>query len=87
MLCDVGLPDLSGYQIVRHVHRRDRGVAPFIVALTGYARPEDIERARNAGFDAHLSKPLAVDKLRELLGSVAARARRPEPPRGGEARA
>jgi signal transduction histidine kinase/ActR/RegA family two-component response regulator len=67
LLCDVGLPDMSGYDVIRAVRARAGGRGPFAVALTGYAQPRDRELAAGAGFDAHLGKPAGMEELEELL--------------------
>ncbi len=65
VLCDIGLPGMSGYDVAREL--RQAGQRCVLVAVTGYGRPEDIERAGNAGFDAHLTKPIAVTQIQQLL--------------------
>src|SRR5438874_2212350 len=63
VICDIGLPDMSGYEVARML-RADRALdGSWLVALTGYAQPEDRERAAEAGFDAHLAKPSSIDAL------------------------
>ena len=63
VICDIGLPDMSGYEVARML-RADRALdGSWLVALTGYAQPEDRERAAEAGFDAHLAKPPSIDAL------------------------
>lgn len=70
ILCDIGLPGLSGYEVARAL-RADKALAgTALVALTGYARPEDIRKATEAGFDRHLSKPPSIEKLEALLASL-----------------
>ncbi|BDG07288.1 PAS domain-containing hybrid sensor histidine kinase/response regulator [Anaeromyxobacter paludicola] len=67
VLCDVGLPDLDGYDVARAL-RRDPALQDVrLVALSGYAQPDDRERARAAGFVAHIAKPADLDELRRLL--------------------
>ncbi len=67
VLCDIGLPDVDGYDVARAL-RREPGLAGVrLVALSGYAQPEDRQRARDAGFDAHLAKPPDVDRLVKVL--------------------
>jgi two-component system, sensor histidine kinase len=66
---DVTLPGLDGYEVARRV-RAAGGRQPILVSLTGHASPEDEARARAAGFDAHLSKPVDVQRLVALLESV-----------------
>lgn len=67
VLLDIGLPGMDGYEVARQL--RARGLKAQIVALTGYGRPEDIERARGAGFDAHLVKPVDLQSLALALAS------------------
>lgn len=69
ILCDVGLPDIDGYTVARMVRGVPRLADVRLIALTGYASPEDRARARAAGFDAHMAKP---PEPRALLGAVGA---------------
>ena len=71
MLVDVGLPGMDGYDLARRVRQRPaaRGVA--LVALTGYGQIEDRRRAKEAGFDVHLTKPVEPDRLRKVLDELA----------------
>lgn len=71
LLCDVGLPDTSGYEVVRRIRALPGGGEVFAVALTGYAQPEDVQRALEAGFDAHLAKPPSIEQLSRLLAGAA----------------
>lgn len=66
---DIGLPGLDGYQVAQRV-RTDLGDEVRLVALTGYGQPEDAARARDAGFDRHLKKPIDVAALSKLLHEV-----------------
>ena len=71
MLVDIGMPGMTGYDVAREV-RRDPALADVrLVALTGYGREEDRARVLDAGFDLHLTKPVADDKLRDVLAWVA----------------
>ncbi len=72
VLCDVGMPGLDGLEVARRL--RAAGLGAMLVALTGYALAEDVQRTREAGFDYHLAKPTDV----ELLEAVLARAGGPE---------
>jgi two-component system CheB/CheR fusion protein len=68
VVCDLGLPDVDGYQVARTVRRDASLQRTRLIALSGYARPEDRERSRAAGFDAHLAKPAPLEQLTALLG-------------------
>jgi CheY-like chemotaxis protein len=56
VLCDLGLPELTGYDFAKAV-RRELARTIRLVAISGYAQPEDIQRSLEAGFDAHVAKP------------------------------
>jgi CheY-like chemotaxis protein len=71
-LVDVGLPGLDGHEVARQLRRGPAGERIVLVALTGYAAPEDRERSRKAGFDAHLTKPIGPEKLGELFSMLEA---------------
>ena len=70
VLCDIGLPGIDGYQVAREMRRDPALRKARLVALTGYAAPDDIAEARDAGFDDHLAKPPSPEKLEELLGAT-----------------
>jgi ABC-type amino acid transport substrate-binding protein/signal transduction histidine kinase/CheY-like chemotaxis protein len=67
VLCDIGLPDLTGYEVARTVRADPELRSTYLVALSGYAQPEDRRRAAEAGFDAHLAKPAEIDELSEVV--------------------
>ncbi|MFN3648582.1 MAG: PAS domain-containing protein [Armatimonadota bacterium] len=66
VLLDIGLPDLDGYEVARLL-QEELAVRALLVALTGYGREEDRRRALEAGFHAHLVKPVDAEELRQLL--------------------
>jgi CheY-like chemotaxis protein len=70
VLCDIGLPGTDGYEVARAFQRDDALKRVYLVALSGYARSEDIQRASEAGFDAHLAKPPVIHELNELLATI-----------------
>lgn len=74
VLCDIGLPEMDGYEVARAM-RADPDLGRVrLVALTGYAGPEDVAKAKEAGFDAHLAKPPSLDAIeRALAGQSGAR--------------
>jgi PAS domain S-box-containing protein len=66
ILCDIGLPGMDGYAVAREVLRGGpSGVR--LVAVSGYARPEDIERAAAAGFEGHVAKPADPEQIQRVL--------------------
>lgn len=67
VLCDIGLPGMSGYEFAETVRARPELRHLFLVALTGYGQPEDRQRTLRAGFDEHLTKPVDVRALELLL--------------------
>lgn len=67
VICDIGLPGMSGYELARAIRSDDSLHDIDLVALTGYGQPEDRERTRDAGFDEHLTKPLALPVLERVL--------------------
>lgn len=72
VLLDIGMPKLSGYDVARRI-RAARGDAVLIVAITGWGQEEDRQRAREAGFDHHFTKPVDFEVLLELIDRSAAR--------------
>jgi signal transduction histidine kinase/ActR/RegA family two-component response regulator len=66
-LLDIGLPDMSGHELARQLRRDPRTRAIRLIALTGFGREPDRERARDAGFADHLTKPVDIDALLESL--------------------
>ncbi|HVQ76145.1 MAG TPA: response regulator [Candidatus Binatia bacterium] len=69
-LIDLSLPDLDGLQIARHTRLLALSPRPFLVAVTGWVRDEDRERTREAGFDAHLSKPVTPEALADIFRAL-----------------
>jgi signal transduction histidine kinase len=66
MLVDIGLPGFDGYEVARRV-RRSLGDTPRLIAVTGYGQPGDRDRAERAGFDVHLTKPVELATIEQLL--------------------
>ncbi len=69
IVSDIGLPDGSGLDLMRWIVKQ-RGSVPAI-ALTGYGMEEDIVRSREAGFTAHMTKPIDFRKLEAMIRQVA----------------
>jgi len=70
VLLDIGLPGIDGYEVARRLRRRAELAGLLIVAVTGYGQDGDRQRAREAGFDHHLVKPLDLEALRLLLAGA-----------------
>jgi two-component system CheB/CheR fusion protein len=77
VICDIGLPQMDGYQVAR-AFRADAALNGVrLIALTGYAGPQDRRRAQEAGFNRHIAKPPSIEELEQLLADdSAARATR-----------
>jgi CheY-like chemotaxis protein len=73
-LIDIGLPGIDGYEVARRLRAR-LGARPILVAISGYGQLNDRLRSLAAGFDAHLTKPVAADNLAATLATLS-RARR-----------
>lgn len=69
LLCDIGLPDIEGYEVARTFLSDAALQAVLLVALTGYAGPEDQRRAAEAGFEHHIAKPPNHQVLEQLLAT------------------
>jgi two-component system CheB/CheR fusion protein len=70
VLCDVGLPGMDGYEFARALRSEDPSRDVWLVALTGYARPDDVRHAEEAGFDRHVAKPVTPETLEKILAEV-----------------
>jgi signal transduction histidine kinase/ActR/RegA family two-component response regulator len=67
VLLDIGLPDTSGYEVARALRREASLARTQLVALTGWGAEEDRRRAMDAGFDRHLTKPVDLSVLEDML--------------------
>ncbi len=73
VICDIGLSgDLDGYDVAEEI-RRSELKSVFLIALSGFGRPEDKEKSKSAGFDEHLTKPADFDALIKLINKFAGR--------------
>lgn len=72
LLCDIGLPGISGYEVARRLRAESAYNDVLLVALTGWGQEDDRRRSQEAGFDAHLVKPVEHEALAELLAAVRA---------------
>jgi len=66
-LLDIGLPVMDGFELARRLRDSDTLTGIKLVAITGYGQETDRARSRDAGFDAHLVKPVDLDHLEQLL--------------------
>jgi PAS domain S-box-containing protein len=66
---DIGMPELNGYEVAKELRREPWGSRMCLVALTGWGQDEDRQRAQDAGFDRHLTKPVDTDALEKLLSA------------------
>lgn len=67
IICDIGLPKINGYDVVRRLRQQPGINNKLIVALTGYGQSEDRQKALDAGFDEHITKPASVEVLAQLF--------------------
>jgi len=69
ILIDLGLPDIDGYAVAQAVRSSPGGDAVLLVTITGYGGPHDVSRAKDAGFDVHMTKPLNPQMLAHIIQS------------------
>lgn len=70
LLLDIGMPKMSGYEIVRALRERYGSARPVIVAITGRGRPSDRQLSEMVGFDHHFTKPVEPKELLATLSSL-----------------
>jgi PAS domain S-box-containing protein len=70
IVLDLGMPDPDGYTVARWTRQQPWGVHARIVAVTGWGQPEDRRRTHEAGFDAHLVKPVEADDLLQVVARM-----------------
>jgi CheY-like chemotaxis protein len=76
VICDLGLPGMDGFAVARTMRADPRLARVRLVALSGYAGPEDIAAAMKAGFDAHVAKPAGMEEIERVLQTTVPRRRR-----------
>ncbi len=72
VLLDIGLPDITGYEVAQQLRRQPEFSRTLLVAVTGYGQEEDRRRSREAGFNHHLVKPVSPELLHDVLASYVA---------------
>jgi signal transduction histidine kinase/ActR/RegA family two-component response regulator len=70
IISDVSMPEMDGFEFLRQLRDQPEHRDVPVLALTGFGRPEDIERAKSAGFVSHITKPFDLEKLAETLRTV-----------------
>jgi PAS domain S-box-containing protein len=69
-LIDIGMPDLSGYDVAKELRRAPWGAGICLIALTGWGQDDDRQRAKDAGFDRHMTKPVEPGTIEALLSDA-----------------
>jgi CheY-like chemotaxis protein len=72
VLLDIGLPGMDGFEVARRI-RAEKMPIRQLLAMTGYGEDEDRQKAKDAGFDGHLVKPVDPDSLQKTLQAIASR--------------
>jgi len=72
VLLDIGLPTLNGYNVCRQIRAQPDGPRVLLIALTGWGKDEDRRKSKEAGFNAHLVKPVDHNALMKLLSEFSA---------------
>jgi signal transduction histidine kinase len=70
LICDIGLPDMSGYDVANILRKENETKEIFMIAMTGYAQPQDITSAIEAGFKRHIAKPVDMASVKEILNGI-----------------
>lgn len=70
LFVDIGLPDMDGFELARRLRALPEMQRSLLVAVTGYGQAQDKVHAREAGFDHYLVKPVNLDQVVTLLGTV-----------------
>jgi signal transduction histidine kinase/ActR/RegA family two-component response regulator len=66
-ILDVGMPDMTGYEVARRIRQQAWGRSALLVAVTGWGQDDDKERAKAAGFDHHFTKPVNPEAVEQVL--------------------
>ncbi|MGI6298209.1 MAG: response regulator [Saccharofermentanales bacterium] len=70
IICDIGLPDMNGYEVARLIRGDSSLKNTYLIAMSGYGCADDIEKSLAAGFDQHLVKPVELSTLDRLLNQA-----------------
>jgi CheY-like chemotaxis protein len=75
IVLDLAMPELNGYEAARKIREQPWGKQVVLIALSGWGQQRDRHRTKEAGFDAHLTKPVKYETILELLGNLPNRQR------------
>ena len=67
VLLEIGLPDMTGYNVAKRLREEFGAATPRLIAVTGYGQPNDVRRCHEAGFERHLLKPVDPNELRAVI--------------------
>jgi PAS domain S-box-containing protein len=70
-ILDIGMPELNGYETARHIRREVWGTHALLIAVTGWGQSDDKDKARDAGFDRHFTKPVNLSEIERTLEQFA----------------
>ncbi|SHI00139.1 His Kinase A (phospho-acceptor) domain-containing protein [Sporobacter termitidis DSM 10068] len=70
ILCDIGLPDMDGYEVARRLAGCRELAGSRLISLSGYAQPAELKEGAAAGFDLHISKPVDFERLKQILDAL-----------------
>ncbi len=73
LVLDIGMPQMNGYEIARRVRESVWAQTSLLIAVTGWGQQEDVDRARDAGFDLHFRKPVDLSTLKSHLAEFSLR--------------
>ena len=82
VLCDLIMPGMDGYEVMRRLRADARTAAVPFVVVTGSATPADVERGLRLGVDGYVTKPFEIDALLAVVDRVLGRGPAPDSPRG-----
>jgi two-component system CheB/CheR fusion protein len=67
MVSDIGMPGMDGLELITRLRRLPRSQRWPAIAVSGFGRPEDVQKSRAAGYDLHLNKPVSLEALSDAL--------------------
>ena len=70
LISDLGMPEMDGYELIAELRRRPATLHLRAIAMSGFGRREDARRALEAGFNAHVPKPAAIEDLKAAIGRL-----------------